>query len=91
MICKYKDLCIGGLGVEFYRNPVLTEKSRTRKYCLHEELGSKRPDYKNHFRSRCLFSIDNQSERELHRLISLYQTSHTNKLSKCDFPLKLYF
>ena len=40
-----------------------------------------------------VLKVDNQIERELHRLISLYmyQTSHTNNRPKCDFALKLYF
>ena len=33
--------------------------------------------------------VDNQTQRQLHRLISLYPTSQTNRMSKCNL-LKNY-
>ena len=36
------------------------------------------------------FKEDDQIERELHIFISLYQTSNTDRLSKCEFAVKQY-
>ena len=73
MICKYKDLVVARVlslkkkKKKTKKNTVLTEKLKLKqcfnmKYCLYEEPKPKKQDYKDRFRSRCLFSLTAASQ-----------------------------
>ena len=80
MICKYKDLVMA-LGVGFLKNTVLTGKLYLKhcfnmKYCLYEEPKPKKQDYKDRFRSRCLFSLTATSQiLEILYLVDFFYTN----------------
>ena len=57
-MCKYKDWVVVWV-LRCKKKPVLTKIA---KYCLYEEPGQKKQDYKDRFRSRCLFSIKAPSQ-----------------------------